>query len=123
MNAVPRSISFLAASKSIQRLFIGHLLRGSGCIPVQRPQDVKQQKGPGKLTDLSEGKLTGNGTKFTKLTEGTTLHIDGPIQLKIKHIISDTEAEVQGEAQFSEANLAYKYLLRLDFNCLYESFW
>ena len=41
MNAVKRPMSFLAATKSMQRIFIGHLLTASGCIPVDRPQDIK----------------------------------------------------------------------------------
>ena len=34
MNAVPRTISFLAASKSLTRFIVGPLLKGAGCIPV-----------------------------------------------------------------------------------------
>ena len=79
MNAVKRPISFLAATKSMTRPFIGQLLRAAGCIPVNRPQDIKLQKGPGTLVDLENGKIIGKNTKFTKLTVGTMLNLEGPI--------------------------------------------
>lgn len=92
MNAVPRPISFIAAAASVRRPFIGHLLNASGAIPVERPQDIKQVKGPGHITDLVEHTLKGKNTKFTKLSVGTSIHIEEAPVLKIKRIISDTEA-------------------------------
>lgn len=72
-------MSFLAATKSFKRPVIGQLLSGSGCIPVERPQDVKPVKGPGTLVDLENGKIIGKNTKFTKLNVGTVLSFEGPI--------------------------------------------
>ena len=77
MNAVPRPINFVAAAKSMRRPIIGHLLKGAGAIPVERPQDMKREAGPGTLTDLVGNKLRGNMTKFSKFTVGTTIHIEG----------------------------------------------
>ena len=62
MNAVPRMMSFIVAAKSVRRFLIGDLLNASGCIPVERPQDVKQVKGTGKLAKLQEGRLSGRNT-------------------------------------------------------------
>ena len=52
MNAVPRMMSFIVAAKSVRRILIGDLLNASGCIPVERPQDIKQVKGKGRLLSL-----------------------------------------------------------------------
>jgi 1-acyl-sn-glycerol-3-phosphate acyltransferase len=73
MNAVKRPMSFLAATKSLKRPFIGQLLTASGCIAVDRPQDIKPVKGPGVLVDLEGGKIIGKNTKFTKLNVGTII--------------------------------------------------
>ena len=62
MNAVPRMMSFIVAAKSVRRFLIGDLLNASGCIPVERPQDVKQEKATGKLTKLQDGRLSGKKT-------------------------------------------------------------
>jgi glycerol-3-phosphate O-acyltransferase/dihydroxyacetone phosphate acyltransferase len=42
MNAVPRPMHFIAAAKSMKRPIVGDLLKGSGAIPVERPQDIKK---------------------------------------------------------------------------------
>lgn len=59
MNAVPRPISFIAAAKSMRRFIIGDLLHASAAIPVERPQDIKQEKGPGVLVSLAANRLIG----------------------------------------------------------------
>jgi hypothetical protein len=73
----------------MRRRIIGDLLKASGAIPVERPQDVKQVKGQGVLVSLRASHLTGKDTKFTKLTEGTSIHMEGAPVLKIKSILSD----------------------------------
>lgn len=72
MNVVKRPISFIAAAKSCRRPFVGGLLRGSGAIPVERPQDLAY-KGEGKIIQIKDKIVTGKDTKFTKLTKGASL--------------------------------------------------
>jgi len=61
MRAVSRPISFIAAAKSCRRPFVGALIRGTGAIPVERPQDVAA-KGKGKIISVNKGTLKGEGT-------------------------------------------------------------
>lgn len=58
MRVVPRPISFIAAAKSCRRTFVGPIIRGTGAIPVERPQDVAV-KGKGKIISIFKGTLRG----------------------------------------------------------------
>jgi 1-acyl-sn-glycerol-3-phosphate acyltransferase len=48
MAVLKRRISFIAAAKSCRRTFVGPMIRGTGAIPVERPQDITE-KGLGQI--------------------------------------------------------------------------
>lgn len=108
----------------MKRPVTGHLIKAAGCIPVKRPQDQKREIGAGRLVELEDKKLKGKGTKFTQLTEGTSIYIQGLPELKIKTIISDTELEVtQNVATFKNESKQYKIMIKLNFESLFEKVW
>lgn len=72
MNVIKRPISFIAAAKSCRRPLVGALIRGSGAIPVERPQDLSY-KGEGKIVLIKDKFVTGKDTKFTKLAKGYSI--------------------------------------------------
>jgi len=55
----------------MRRPLVGRLIKATEAIPIERPQDVGKEIGPGFITDLSGNILKGHKTKFTKLTVGT----------------------------------------------------
>jgi glycerol-3-phosphate O-acyltransferase / dihydroxyacetone phosphate acyltransferase len=88
MNVVKRPISFIAAAKSCRRTFIGPIIRGTGAIPVERPQDLAV-KGSGRIIEVNGKVVKGRGTAFTKLTKGCTLELPNKDEVFITEIISD----------------------------------
>jgi len=72
MAALKRPISFIAAAKSCRRTFVGPLIRGTGAIPVERPQDVAT-KGKGKIIEIKNNIIRGNDTKFTDYSVGALI--------------------------------------------------
>jgi len=77
LEIVKRQVHFIAAAKSMRRPFVGSLIKATGAIPVERPQDLGKENGPGVITDLVGGILKGDKTKFSKLTAGTSLFLEG----------------------------------------------
>lgn len=69
MSKVKRPIHFIAAAKSCRRTFVGPLIRGTGAIPVERPQDVAR-KGEGKIVSVKNNIIRGQNTKFTNIVKG-----------------------------------------------------
>ena len=51
MANIKRPISFIAAAVSCRRPFLGPLIKGTGAIPVERPQDIAK-KGPGMIVKV-----------------------------------------------------------------------
>ena len=74
IHVLNRPVSFIAAAKSVRKNFVGHLIRATGAIPVERPQDVGRENGKGKIIEISGKRLIGLNTNFTKLTVGTTIY-------------------------------------------------
>ena len=58
---------------------------------------MPREKGEGVVTDLVGNNMKGLGTKFTKMTHGAELFIEGQPSLKIARVISEVEAEVEGK--------------------------
>jgi glycerol-3-phosphate O-acyltransferase/dihydroxyacetone phosphate acyltransferase len=58
MAIIGRPISFIAAAASCRRLFVGTMIKGTGAIPVERPQDVAK-KGQGKISKISNNIIYG----------------------------------------------------------------
>jgi glycerol-3-phosphate O-acyltransferase/dihydroxyacetone phosphate acyltransferase len=58
MANVPRPISFIAAAVSCRRTFVGPLIRATGAIPVERPQDIAY-KGKGKIVNVDGKRVFG----------------------------------------------------------------
>ena len=52
MNTLKRKIRFIAAAKSCRRPLLGHMILGSGAIPVERPQDVEPVSANGKIVEV-----------------------------------------------------------------------
>jgi glycerol-3-phosphate O-acyltransferase/dihydroxyacetone phosphate acyltransferase len=67
MANVPRQISFIAAAVSCRRTFVGPLIKGTGAIPVERPQDVAR-KGKGKIVKLRGNTIIGVETNFSTIS-------------------------------------------------------
>ena len=68
--------------------------------------------------------MKGKGTKFTRLTEGTSIFIDGLPKLNVKRIISDTELEItEAGPNFKNVEKKYKVLIKLHFESLFETVW
>jgi len=72
MAILKRKISFIAAAKSCRRTFVGPLIRGTGAIPVERPQDVTF-KGEGQIVQIKNQIIIGRNTKFTTIAVGALL--------------------------------------------------
>lgn len=89
MNVIKRPISYIAAAKSCRRPFIGALLRGSGVIPVERPQDLTS-KGEGTIVQIKDKIITGKDTKFTKFSKGYSITLGNKSEIMVTEIISDT---------------------------------
>ncbi len=64
----------MAAAASLRRRIIGDLLKISGAIPLERAQDLAK-KGVGTITKIENGKIYGNGTKFTTIKPKSLLKI------------------------------------------------
>jgi glycerol-3-phosphate O-acyltransferase/dihydroxyacetone phosphate acyltransferase len=58
MANVPRPISFIAAAVSCRRTFVGPLIKATGAIPVERPQDIAY-KGKGKIVKVEGNRVFG----------------------------------------------------------------
>ena len=69
MANVPRAISFIAAAVSCRRTFVGPLIRATGAIPVERPQDIAY-KGKGKIVRVNGNTVYGHETHFTQIKQG-----------------------------------------------------
>lgn len=89
MTVLKRPISFIAAAKSCRRPFLGAVIRGTGAIPVERPQDIAF-KGEGKIVSIKDKVIKGQDTAFTKLTKGGLLELPTKVEVVIADIISDT---------------------------------
>jgi len=61
MANVGRPLSFIAAAVSCRRTFVGPLIKATGAIPVERPQDIAL-KGKGKIIKVENNKVTGVDT-------------------------------------------------------------
>jgi glycerol-3-phosphate O-acyltransferase/dihydroxyacetone phosphate acyltransferase len=72
MAVLKRNISFIAAAKSCKRTFVGPVIRGTGAIPVERPQDIAY-KGAGRIIQIKDQIISGRDTKFTTLGVGALL--------------------------------------------------
>lgn len=58
MANVKRPISFIAAAVSCRRTFVGPLIKATGAIPVERPQDIAY-KGKGKIIGVNGNVVKG----------------------------------------------------------------
>jgi glycerol-3-phosphate O-acyltransferase/dihydroxyacetone phosphate acyltransferase len=58
MANVKRPISFIAAGISCRRTFLGPLIRATGAIPVERPQDIAY-KGKGIIVKVNGQEIMG----------------------------------------------------------------
>jgi hypothetical protein len=54
------------------------MIRGTGAIPVERPQDLAAA-GEGKIVLVKDKTVKGEGTKFTKLQIGSSLELPAKI--------------------------------------------
>lgn len=112
MAILKRPISFIAAAKSCRRPFIGSLIRGTGAIPVERPQDVAR-KGEGKIVQVKDKIVVGKNTKFTTIATGSTLEMEGQSELRVAEIISDFELRVDSKFVEFEGEISYKVIPKL----------
>jgi glycerol-3-phosphate O-acyltransferase/dihydroxyacetone phosphate acyltransferase len=74
MTVLNRPINFIAAAKSCRRTFLGPLIRGTGAIPVERPQDIAF-KGEGTIIKVRDRAIIGKGTAFSRLVKGCSLEL------------------------------------------------
>jgi glycerol-3-phosphate O-acyltransferase/dihydroxyacetone phosphate acyltransferase len=74
MTVLNRPISFIAAARSCRRTFLGPLIRGTGAIPVERPQDIAF-KGEGTIVEVRDRTIIGKSTAFNKLVKGCSLEL------------------------------------------------
>lgn len=74
MANIKRSISFIAAAVSCRRTFVGPLIKATGAIPVERPQDIAH-KGKGKIIGVNGNVVKGHDTAFHELKSGEILCI------------------------------------------------
>ena len=58
MANVSRPISFIAAAVSCRRTFVGPMIKATGAIPVERPQDIAF-KGKGKIVKVQGNNVIG----------------------------------------------------------------
>ncbi len=69
MANINRPISFIAAAVSCRRPFIGSIIKGTGAIPVERPQDITR-KGKGKIIKVTKNTIIGRDSNFSTVLPG-----------------------------------------------------
>lgn len=96
----PRQIRFLMAEASFKRPIIGRLAQSAGCIPVQRPQDLRY-RGIGGLiwSGPDAARVRGVKTRF-KIDvkfQDTLIIEDLGLSRKVVEVVSDDEVVVDKE--------------------------
>eukprot|EP00002_Diphylleia_rotans_P027466 TRINITY_DN5507_c0_g1_i1.p1 TRINITY_DN5507_c0_g1~~TRINITY_DN5507_c0_g1_i1.p1 ORF type:complete len:445 (-),score=106.61 TRINITY_DN5507_c0_g1_i1:275-1609(-) len=121
LTSCPRTLSFLAADKSMKRPVIGWFGRALHAIPVVRPQD-SAMAGAGTVSVL-EAKVTGTDTAFKQQAEegGSMMIPSVDMPCRIKKVISDTEVELGEPLDKPVEGSKYKLLKKVDQKSLYDS--
>lgn len=87
-----RNIGFLAAKKSVDRKYVGKLIKAMNSIPVMRPQDYMKRLA-GSIHFQDTDRVIGNGTSFlTEFASGESIyHVVYKRSFAVKEVVSDTE--------------------------------
>ena len=91
MANIKRPISFIAAAASCRRTLVGPIIKGTGAIPVERPQDIAK-KCKGKIIHVSKNKVVGVNTSFTQEIQAgglVTITNYEKKQVKVEQVIND----------------------------------
>lgn len=112
MTVLKRPISFIAAAKSCRRPFVGAMIRGTGAIPVERPQDIAF-RGEGKIVSVKDKVVKGENTTFTRLTKGGLLELPNKTEVVIADIVSDTEFKTTSLVEDYEGEGNYRIVPKI----------
>jgi len=113
---------FLAAAKSMQRRFVGWMIKQFDSIPVVRPEDIAK-KGSGTIV-VDGLVVTGTDTKFTaEVQPGSSISL-GSAMAKVDVIVSDTELKLKApfEEELKEIS-KYKIVPKVDQEEMYNTVW
>lgn len=126
-TAIPRLCRFIIAAKPFRKLMVGFIARAQKCIPIERPRDLAK-RGVGIITEIKNGKLTGENTKFkTDLEKGSLILCSFNYNpMKVVEIISDTECKVASDDPIEDqSNIKdeYKVCPKLEYSKIYQHIW